>query len=177
MEDELLLLSGQVRRRLQSLEMRVVFAESCTAGNVAASLAVWPGISDHLCGSFVVYRCDSKARWLGIPDDLLASPEVGPVSAKVTELLAIAALARTEEADLAVAVTGDLGPNAPAKTDGRIFCASLLRSQSVPNGALYILRRSAPLTPQDVHARQLRLMEATQYVLQFTLERLAAPIQ
>ena len=54
---------------LRSQPRRIVFAESCTGGLVAATLAI-PGISDSLCGSAVVYRLDTKTRWLGIPGDL-----------------------------------------------------------------------------------------------------------
>ena len=50
---------------LRDREVRVVFAESCTAGMVSATLAAVPGISDYLCGSMVTYRPEIKENWLG----------------------------------------------------------------------------------------------------------------
>ncbi|MCA8996651.1 MAG: CinA family protein, partial [Planctomycetaceae bacterium] len=106
----------------------VVFAESCTAGQVSASLSAIPGISEFLCGSAVTYRNGTKAAWLGISSDLLDDPEVGPVSAIVAEQMCRGALDRTPEADIAVSVTGHLGPGAPAGFDGLIFIGTVRRS-------------------------------------------------
>ncbi|MFN5709027.1 MAG: CinA family protein, partial [Planctomycetota bacterium] len=83
---------------------RVVFAESCTAGLVAASLAIVPGISRCLCGSLVTYREASKTAWLGVDAQLIAA--FTAVSPEVTAQMASAALQRTIEADWAAAVTG-----------------------------------------------------------------------
>ncbi|MEZ6136283.1 MAG: CinA family protein [Pirellulaceae bacterium] len=91
LEEKSLKHAQQLRDAAVQLDGRLVLAESCTAGRVAATLASFPGISNWLCGSFVVYRCDSKSRWLGIPTKLLDDPQIGPVSEQVTELLAQAA--------------------------------------------------------------------------------------
>ena len=56
--------AGRLASLLKVLDVRVAFAESCTAGLVAASLARTPGISQWLCGSAVVYRDATKAAWL-----------------------------------------------------------------------------------------------------------------
>jgi nicotinamide mononucleotide (NMN) deamidase PncC len=58
---------------------------------------------------------------LGIPVRLLEKP--GPDSAKVTELLAKKLLDKTSEADVALAITGHLGPSAPPRLDGHVFIA------------------------------------------------------
>ena len=100
---------------------RVVFAESCTAGLVAASLAIVPGISRCLCGSLVTYREASKTAWLGVDAQLIAA--FTAVSPEVTAQMASAALQRTIEADWAAAVTGHLGPDAPPGSDGTIHIA------------------------------------------------------
>ncbi len=105
--------------RLEQSNSRVVFAESCTGGLVAASLAGVPGISRFLCGSFVVYRNASKTAWLRVDEKLIDEP--GPVSAEVAEALASGALDLTPEADVAVTVTGHLGPGAEAGLDGVCF--------------------------------------------------------
>jgi PncC family amidohydrolase len=109
------------RRRL-----RIVFAESCTAGLVSATLARVPGISEWLCGSAVVYRLDTKHRWLGVPEDLLQNP--GPVSREVACAMAAGVLERTPEAELSAAITGHLGPHAPVELDGVIWMAVARRT-------------------------------------------------
>lgn len=108
---------------LRSTGRRLVLAESCTGGLVAATLAQIPGISEQLCGSAVVYRSATKSAWLGIDPGLLDDPALGPVSAEVTRALALAVLERTPEADIAAAVTGHLGPNAPPALDGVVYVA------------------------------------------------------
>ena len=56
---------------------RVVFAESCTAGLVSASLAAHPGISRVHCGSSVTYRAQTKSHWLDISPALITRHSAG----------------------------------------------------------------------------------------------------
>lgn len=116
-----------VRDRLRDGGDRLVLAESCTAGLVAAELGQIPGISEFLCGSMVVYRTPTKTAWLGISSELLNDPGIGPVSAEVTIALARAILEKTPEATIAAAITGHLGPGAPAGMDGQVYCAMVRR--------------------------------------------------
>src|SRR5580658_9124836 len=102
-------LIDEIAELLSQLRMRLVFAESCTGGLAAASLARIPGISEFLCGSAVVYRLDTKMRWLEVPESMLI--DVGPVSEPVARSMAEGVLAKTPEADLSASVTGHLGPN------------------------------------------------------------------
>jgi PncC family amidohydrolase len=119
-------LARDLTRALRERSLRIVFAESCTGGLVSAVLTGIPGVSEHLCGSAVVYRLDTKAAWLGLERAMLDDP--GPVSAIVAERMAAGVLARTAEADLAVSVTGHLGPDAPAELDGVVYIGIALRS-------------------------------------------------
>lgn len=168
----------QVGALLKQRELRLVLAESCTAGQVAAALAWLPGISQWLCGSLVVYRSSSKHDWLQIPSLLLDDPQIGPVSSQVSRLLAEAALQHTPDAHVAVAVTGDVGPGAAPATDGCLFLAAAQRSGAylARTTAEQRLQLAAP-APQDagdIPARQARLAEATQHVLQFIIKVLSA---
>jgi PncC family amidohydrolase len=101
--------------------LKVVFAESCTAGLVSATLAHVPGISEHLCGSAVTYRQATKQQWLGIDHHVLADNSAE--SQIVTELMATQVLSKTPEADYSAAITGHLGPHAPHTKDGVVFVA------------------------------------------------------
>jgi nicotinamide-nucleotide amidase len=148
-------------------EEKVVFAESCTAGLVAAALARVPGISQSLCGSLVTYREASKIAWLGVEPQLLSAHTA--VSAQVTAAMARGALNRTVEAKWAIAVTGHLGPGAPTDLDGQIFVAVARRlppgETGDPEGtpAVVVLESQRRLTAEGRSDRQ---QQAAQWVLE-----------
>jgi|GEM_PF-406680 nicotinamide-nucleotide amidase len=121
--------AGRIRQLLEQTGIQLVCAESCTAGLFSATLAQWPGISGWLCGAFVVYQTDIKYQWLGIDSMLLQHPDIGPVSKEVTGMLTLRALDLTPQANVAIAVTGHLGPGAPELLDGVVFVAIAERFQ------------------------------------------------
>ncbi|MFK7818115.1 MAG: CinA family protein [Planctomycetaceae bacterium] len=108
---------------------RIVFAESCTAGLVSATLAGVPGISAYHCGSAVTYRNDTKARWLGVSEQTLQT--VGAVSRETAMEMAAGVLKNTPEADVGISVTGHLGPNAPAELDGVIWIGTACTEEAI----------------------------------------------
>lgn len=128
LDQELESLVAQAGTLLAAQGRRVVFAESCTAGLVAATLARRPGISEHLCGSAVTYRQATKSNWLGVSAATLERHTA--VSEAVTAEMAWGVLANTPEADVAAAVTGHLGPGAPPEQDGLIFVGLAVRDPS-----------------------------------------------
>jgi PncC family amidohydrolase len=117
----------EVIRLLRESRKRIVLAESCTGGAIAANFTMVPGVSEVFCGSMVVYRNASKTQWLGLDPAMLANPKIGPVSPQTSELLARQVLAHTPEADFALAITGHFGPDAPAHLNRRIFVAVVRR--------------------------------------------------
>jgi PncC family amidohydrolase len=135
----------QVAEQLSGAGLRIVFAESCTAGLLSSSLGAIPGASSLLCGSLVVYREASKQQWLGVTADQLS--RYTAVSEVVARQMVVGALAATPEADLAVSITGHLGPDAPAEQDGLVFLGIGRRSPA-----------EGPVEPPRV--RQLRLSAA-----------------
>jgi len=88
--------------------LTIVTAESCTAGALASLLAATPGAGSVLHGGFVSYSKDFKTRCLGVPAGLIA--EQTAVSGDVAIAMARCALQRSPGADIAVAITGVLGP-------------------------------------------------------------------
>lgn len=104
---------------LAARQVKVATAESCTGGLVAAALTAIPGISAWLCGGVVVYRNETKQALLAIAEELLADP--GPVSEPVVRLMAERVLGIIPEADVSIAITGHLGPHAPAELDGVVW--------------------------------------------------------
>ena len=95
-------LSACRKRRL-----RLVTAESCTGGLVAATLTALAGSSDVVERAFVTYANEAKREMLGVSWDALMGH--GAVSEEVARAMAVGALARSG-ADLAVSVTGVAGP-------------------------------------------------------------------
>lgn len=90
--------------QLKERNERLVLAESCTGGAVAATMAQIPGVSEHFCGSLVTYRPCAKRNWLGVSQDTIEahtteSPEVACEMAK-------GALESCQEATWSAAVVG-----------------------------------------------------------------------
>jgi len=149
--------SGTLAALLVELDKKIVFAESCTAGLVAATMGKIPGISSNLCGSFVVYRASQKKSVLNVKQETIdkyttESPEMAEamVSGSISEL--------SPEADVYVSVVGHLGPNAPEDKDGVIWC-------SVRSGDKIDTRK----IQLNTEGRKSRMEEAVWKVILFTI--------
>lgn len=130
--------------------IRIVFAESCTAGLVSATLAKVPGISKWHCGSMVTYRNQTKIDWLDVSPETISL--VTEVSEQVAGQMATGVLSKTQEAEFSAAVTGHLGPDAPAGFDGLVFMAAARRS---PTGVVSLAQRQLNLTSEGRLDRQI----------------------
>jgi nicotinamide-nucleotide amidase len=64
-------LIDEIARRLMGADLRLVTAESCTGGLIAATLTEVPGSSRWLEGGFVTYRLSAKTRMIGVPQATL----------------------------------------------------------------------------------------------------------
>jgi len=109
-------------RALVQAGLRVVTAESCTAGLVAKLLTDAPGSSGWMERGFVTYSNQAKIELLGVGVDLLE--EHGAVSEPVAEAMLLGALARSD-AEVGVAITGIAGPDggSPGKPVGTVYIA------------------------------------------------------
>ena len=87
--------------------LRLVTAESCTGGLIAALLTEIAGSSEVFERGFVTYSNEAKSEMLGVDAVMIA--RFGAVSEPVARAMAAGALARSS-ADLAVAVSGIAGP-------------------------------------------------------------------
>ena len=87
--------------------LKIVTAESCTGGLVAALLTEIPGSSTVVERGFVTYSNKAKEEMLGVPGDVLA--DFGAVSEPVARMMAEGALANSR-ANIAVSITGVAGP-------------------------------------------------------------------
>ena len=109
--------------------VKVVLAESCTGGMVAAALTDVAGASKVVERGFVTYSNAAKQELLGVRAETLAAH--GAVSEPVAAEMATGALAASP-ADLAVAVTGIAGPGGSEnKPEGRV-CFAVARRGGQP---------------------------------------------
>lgn len=96
-----------VLRYLQQNNLRLVTAESCTAGLVSSMLAELPGSACWLECSFVTYSRQAKMRILGVRAETIERYNL--TSEEVAREMAEAAL-RLSRANVALADTGLAGP-------------------------------------------------------------------
>jgi nicotinamide-nucleotide amidase len=94
--------------RAKARAYRLVTAESCTGGLIAAALTAVPGASLVLERGFVTYSNEAKVEMLGVPADLIERR--GAVSQEVALAMVEGAL-KHSRADIALAVTGIAGPD------------------------------------------------------------------
>lgn len=113
-------LAQSVLEKLVEHKKRLVTAESCTGGLIAATLTDIPGSSSGLERGFVTYSNQSKADLLGVKGQTLETH--GAVSAQTAEEMAAGALANSA-ADIAISVTGIAGPTGgtDAKPVGTVY--------------------------------------------------------
>jgi nicotinamide-nucleotide amidase len=91
---------------------KIVTAESCTGGLIAAALTDIPGSSAVVERGFVTYSNDAKIEVLGVTAELIE--DYGAVSAQVAEEMAQGAL-DFSRAQVAISATGIAGPGGGSK--------------------------------------------------------------
>ena len=103
-------------------KQKLIFAESCTGGMMAAKITSQAGASQYFLGSLVVYSNELKQKYLGVSDRTLR--EKGAVSKEVVSEMLEGLFIHTE-ADYGIAVSGIAGPDggSPSKPVGTIWAA------------------------------------------------------
>ena len=107
---------------LRSRGLRLVTAESCTGGLIAAACTSLAGSSEWFERGFVTYSNDAKTELLGVSASVIEKH--GAVSEAVARAMAEGALLRSR-AQVAVSVTGVAGPGGatPGKPVGTVWLA------------------------------------------------------
>lgn len=124
-------LATKVGRALARRGLRVVTAESCTAGWIAKVLTDTPGSSAWLDSGYVTYSNEAKMRALGVSRRTLA--RFGAVSEQTVRAMARGSL-RASGVEISIAVSGIAGPDGgtPAKPVGTVWlCVARRRGRSV----------------------------------------------
>lgn len=101
-------LASELLEQCCAHNLKIVTAESCTGGLIAALLTSIQGASQVVERGFVTYSNESKIEMLGVPEALIAAH--GAVSVEVAKAMAQGAL-KHSRADLALSITGIAGPS------------------------------------------------------------------
>jgi len=117
----------KVSEALKARQIKLVTAESCTGGMIAAAMTDRAGSSDVFERGFVTYSNDAKGELLGVQEQTLE--QTGAVSQETALEMAAGAL-RNSHADIAVSVTGIAGPGCGSdeKPVGLVYIATALKT-------------------------------------------------
>lgn len=108
-------------KELTNQKLTIATAESCTGGYLTKRITDVPGSSAVLPGGFVTYNNTTKERLLGVSPETLA--QYGAISPQTAQEMAVGAR-RATGADLAIAITGNAGPQSTEGKDvGELYLA------------------------------------------------------
>jgi PncC family amidohydrolase len=135
---------------LRERKLKLAVAESATGGQLASLITEAPGASDYFVAGYVAYSAEAK-RALGVSEEIIR--EHGTVAQETTRALAAAAR-RAANADIAIATTGNAGPDA---------------SEDKPVGVLHMV---VDMQGQQVHQETRYSTTRTEYKRRGALEAL-----
>jgi nicotinamide-nucleotide amidase len=144
-------LCGLVADLLLKNELKLVTAESCTGGLIAAACTDLAGSSAWFERGFVTYSNDAKTELLGVEARLLR--RAGAVCEGVARAMVVGALAHAH-AQVAVAVTGVAGPagGSPAKPVGTVWFGFAVPGQVITEKCHFAGDRAAVRAATVQHA-------------------------
>lgn len=127
--DDIVALAVRVVAENRSVGRKLVLAESCTGGLVAAALTEVAGSSAVLDRGFVTYSNEAKQQSLGVSSDIIET--FGAVSIACAWAMAQGAL-KHSEGDVAVAISGIAGPDGGSvqKPVGTVVFARAIRGSA-----------------------------------------------
>ena len=119
----------ELSRKLRLKGWKLVTAESCTGGMIAAAMTDLAGSSAIFDRGFVTYSNEAKREQLNV--NRLTLDQFGAVSREVAEEMAKGALANSE-ADAAISVTGIAGPSGGSdeKPVGLVYIGTLVKGSA-----------------------------------------------
>ena len=149
----------QLADRLLAKQLKLVTAESCTGGLIAAACTDLAGSSAWFERGFVTYSNEAKHELLGVEERILR--RAGAVCEGVARAMAEGALAHSK-AQVAVAVTGVAGPTggSPAKPVGTVWFGFAVPGEVITEKCRFEGDRAAvrAATVQHAFTRLLELM-------------------
>lgn len=116
-----------VGKMLKEQQKTIATAESCTGGQIAASLSSVAGASAYFKGSVVSYATETKINVLGVSKEMIEKYSV--VSAEVAKAMA-SNVKKLMNTDYALATTGNAGPT---KGEEKAELGSVFIALATPN--------------------------------------------
>lgn len=161
-DDHILELAQSVLDQARIRDIKLVTAESCTGGFIAAILTSLSGSSDVVYGGFITYANEAKESMIGVKETTLINN--GAVSVEVAGEMAVGALERSD-ADIAIAVTGVAGPTGGStkKPVGTVCFGLAYRDEILTEKQVFDL--------SDRHAIRIKTVE---HALKMTLNVMSA---
>ncbi len=150
-------LARRLADRLLAKQLKLVTAESCTGGMIAAACTDLAGSSAWFERGFVTYSNEAKHELLGVEERILR--RAGAVCEGVARAMAEGALANSK-AQVAVAVTGVAGPTggSPAKPVGTVWFGFAVPGQRITEKQHFEGDRAA-VRAATVHHAFTRLLQ------------------
>ena len=144
-------LSRQLADLLLRKQLKLVTAESCTGGLIAAACTDLAGSSAWFERGFVTYSNEAKHELLGVEERILR--RAGAVCEGVARAMTEGALAHSK-AQVAVAVTGVAGPTggSPSKPVGTVWFGFAVPGQVITEKCLFAGDRAAVRAATVRHA-------------------------
>lgn len=116
---------------LKEKKLKVATAESCTGGLISSRLTDISGSSNYIKINFVTYANEAKENFLDVSSETLEN--FGAVSEKCAFEMAQGVLKNNPQIDIALSVTGILGPSGDTKTKdlGLVYMCVATREKHV----------------------------------------------
>jgi nicotinamide-nucleotide amidase len=147
LSEETLQRAAELLDKFRYHKQRLVTAESCTGGLIAAALTHHAGSSDVFERGFVTYSNEAKAELLGVPP--LVIERHGAVSAEVALAMADGALAASH-ADIAVSGVAGPGGGSVEKPVGLVWFGCAHRDGPSTTHAHHFAGHRAAVRAQSV---------------------------
>ena len=147
----------KVHEAMKARGLRLALAESCTGGYISHLITSIPGASEYLVSSIVAYTAHAKQDLLKLDSHALRH---GTISPECAEAMALGAINASSEADTALSITGNLGPDPmEEKPVGLVYAAVCLGGKC--QGRRFELSGSRDKIKQDAARLALEFLYET----------------
>ncbi|RGN45011.1 MULTISPECIES: CinA family protein [unclassified Bacteroides] len=129
-EIDIISLSSELGELLKERNYMLATAESCTGGNISATITAVPGSSEYYKGSIIAYSNEVKMNLLQVKEQTLIKH--GAVSEETVREMVKGAM-KSLNTDCAVATSGIAGPSGgtPDKPVGTVWIAAGSRKKII----------------------------------------------
>lgn len=141
-------------------DYKIVSAESCTGGKLAAEITSISGASEAFERGFITYSNQAKIDLLGVDPNTLT--KYGAVSKETAAEMVSGAL-KNSKANIAIAITGIAGPKSDesSKPVGLIYIATQKKGEEIAVNTLDLKGSRTQIQKQTVELALKQLLNIT----------------